>query len=76
MEVAGDQIRPSREQMLGKKHRDQFRRLFKYSAEGVIVAWTGGIVERSNWIWMCEVKGNTKGSALNWKNGDLVTGMY
>lgn len=33
-----------REQILGRAHRDLFRRLIKYSAEEVMVVWTGGVV--------------------------------
>lgn len=38
-------IRLTREQILGRAHRDRFRSLFQYSAEEVTVAWAGGGVK-------------------------------
>lgn len=46
MEIVGSQIRLNREEILRKQQKDQFRRLFRYSAEEMIVAWTGRVTAR------------------------------
>lgn len=44
MEGPGSQIRLRRELILGKQRRDQSRRLFRCSAEEMIVAWKSGVM--------------------------------